>query len=282
MLPFFLDDFGYLADTPAALSVIESTYVPPTGTDPYLAELLSYLAMSHSIQVSIPFPFVVNKRENRLVSMKQRERTAGEPSCLSFSHYKAASQDKMLNSVDTFLLMAPLLVGFSPQAWQVVTDVEILKKAGELRVAKMRLIQLMSLEFQINNKMVGQNVIRHVEAANAVAANQHGSRKHHKSINTCLNKKLVCDAPRQKKRADAVAILDAKGCYDAISYPIGVLTLMSFGVPQHVCKVLFSTLQKAKHPLNPVLTALKQFIAMRRSQSWGCVRGTGLGRRCGV
>ena len=44
-----------------------------------------------------------------------------------------------------------------------------------------------------------------------------------------------------------MAILDAKGCYDAISHPITVLTLMSFGVPQKVCKVLFSTLQKAKH-----------------------------------
>ena len=52
---------------------------------------------------------------------------------------------------------------------------------------------------------------------------------------------------RQKKRAGAVAILDAKGCYDAISHPIAILALMSFGVPQRVCKVLFSTLQKVKH-----------------------------------
>ena len=44
-----------------------------------------------------------------------------------------------------------------------------------------------------------------------------------------------------------MAILDAKGCYDAISHSIAVLALMSFGVPQRVCKVLFSTLQKAKH-----------------------------------
>ena len=81
--------------------------------------------------------------------------------------------------------------------------------------------------------------IKHAETANAVAADQHGSRKHHKSINTCLNKKLVCDVLRQKKRAGAVAILDGKGCYNAISHPIAVLTLASFGVPQKVCKVLF-------------------------------------------
>ena len=55
LLPPFLNDFGYLADTPAALSVIAGTYVTPTGTDPYLVELLSCLSMPHSIQVSTPF-----------------------------------------------------------------------------------------------------------------------------------------------------------------------------------------------------------------------------------
>ena len=246
-MPSFLDDFGYLADTPAALSVIKGTYVPPVGPDPYLVKILSCLAMPFTIREFTPSPFVVNERENRLAWMKQGERTSGERSCLSFSHYKAASQDQMLNSVDTLLCMIPLFVGFSPEAWQVITDVEILKKASELRVAKMRLIQLMSPKFQINNKMIGRNILKHAETANAVAADQHGSRKHHTSINTCLNNNLVCDVLRQKNRAGAVAISDVKGCYDAISHPIAVLALMSFGVPQQVCKVLFSTLQKARH-----------------------------------
>ena len=101
----------------------------------------------------------------------------------------------------------------------------------------------MSPEFQFNNKMIDQNILKHAEAANAVTADQHGSRKHHKSINSCLNKKLVCDVFRQKKQAGAVAILVAKGCYDAISRPIAVLTLMSFDISQKVCKDLFSTLQ---------------------------------------
>ena len=99
----------------------------------------------------------------------------------------------MFNSVDALLRMVHLLVGFSPEAWQVIINVEILEKAGGLRVAKMRLIQLMSPEYQINNKMIGRNILKYAEAANAVAANQHGSRKHHKSTNICLNKKLVCD-----------------------------------------------------------------------------------------
>ena len=61
MMPSFPDAFGYLADTPAALAVIEGTYVPPTGTDSYLAELLSCLEMPPFIQASPPFPSVVNE-----------------------------------------------------------------------------------------------------------------------------------------------------------------------------------------------------------------------------
>ena len=112
-----MEDFGYLADTPAALAVIDGSYEPPAGTDQYMVELLSCMAMSPSLQAATPFHFVVNGIESRLAWMKQRERTAGKPSCLSFAHYKAASHDEMLNSVDTLLRMVPLLVSFSPEAW---------------------------------------------------------------------------------------------------------------------------------------------------------------------
>ena len=95
--------------------------------------------------------------------------------------------------------------------------------------------------------MIGKRILAHAERAGAVSADQHGSRKHHKAINTCLNKKLICDVLRQKKRAGAVAMNDAKGCYDRISHPIAALTLRSFGVPAQVCNVLLGTLQKARH-----------------------------------
>jgi hypothetical protein len=40
---------------------------------------------------------------------------------------------------------------------------------------------------------------------------------------------------------------DATGCYDRISHPIAVLTLMSYGLPQRIACTLISTLQKAVH-----------------------------------
>ena len=106
MLPSFLEDFGYFADTPSALAVIEGTYYEsPAGTDPYLIELLSCTEMPPLIQAATPFHFVVNEKEKKMTWMKQREKTAGEPLCLSFARYKAASHNEMLNSIDTLLRM---------------------------------------------------------------------------------------------------------------------------------------------------------------------------------
>ena len=146
--------------------------------------------------------------------MSQRERTSGEPSVLSFAHYKTASMDDDLNEIDTMLRLVPLILGFTPEAWKFITDVEILKRAGEYKVAKMRLIQLMSPEFQINNKMFGRHALAHAKKAGEVSANQHGSRKNHKAIITCLNKKLLCNVLWQKCRAGAVSMNDASGCYN--------------------------------------------------------------------
>jgi len=95
--------------------------------------------------------------------------------------------------------------------------------------------------------MIGRRVLAHAEKAGEVAEDQHGSRKNHKAITACLNKKVLCDILWQKKRTGAIAMNDAKGCYDRISHPVAILTLLRFGVPALVCAALFKTLQQAKH-----------------------------------
>jgi hypothetical protein len=41
---------------------------------------------------------------------------------------KAASQDKILAEIDTFMRNLPYVKGFAPTSWQLITNVEILKK----------------------------------------------------------------------------------------------------------------------------------------------------------
>ena len=64
---------------------------------------------------------------------------------------------------------------------------------------------------------------------------------------------------------------------EAISHPIAVLALMSFGVPQKVCKVLFSTLQKAKHRIKTGFGRSEAVYGDEQVPIMGTGQGNGLG-----
>ena len=126
----------------------------------------------------------------------------------------------------------------------------------------MRLIQLMSAEFQICNKNIRRLSVAHGEGAGAISADQYGSLKHHQAIETCLNKKLLCDVSWQQHQALAFAMNNTKSCYDRISYSFAVLTLMSFGLACLVAVVLFATLQQACHHISTGVGALSPSMGM--------------------
>ena len=78
----------------------------------------------------------------------------------------------------------------------------------------MRLIQLMHLEYQTNNKLVGIKVLANAEMCNEVADEQHGSRKHHQAALLGLNKVLIGDIFRYNRRSGYYGMNDEKGCFD--------------------------------------------------------------------
>ena len=77
----------------------------------------------------------------------------------------------------------PLEFAFTPPScWCCITDVEILKQAGRINNEDVRLIQLMHPEYQINNKLVGKQVLANAEICNEVTKEQHGSWKYHRRV----------------------------------------------------------------------------------------------------
>jgi hypothetical protein len=115
-------------------------------------------------------------------------KTTAESSGPSMAEVKAASQDSILAEIDTFMRNLPYTKGFAPRSWKLITDVEILKKAGVYDVEKMRTIQLMHPVFNMTNIKLGRDMMRSAEANNILAREQFGSRKHHQSIISALNK----------------------------------------------------------------------------------------------
>ena len=143
-----------------------------------------------------------------------KDKTASAFGTPGFSHYKIPSKFEDLNRIDTFLSNAPLIVGFVPTAWLNVTDLQIPKKIDNPRVICMRCIQLFEGQYNTINKILGRRVMWNAEKEKLIEADQFGTRKRHKAICALLNKVILNDIFRQLKTAGALAVNDAKGCYD--------------------------------------------------------------------
>ena len=101
----------------------------------------------------------------------------------------------------------------------------------------------MGTEFNIMNKHVGKCTLVHAEKAKAVAPDQYDSRKYYNSRKAVLNKVILNDIIRQKKKIGAaLGMNNTRGCYDSIVHLIVVLVLMRFGVAGKTAQAMFKVL----------------------------------------
>jgi hypothetical protein len=123
-----IDDWGYLADTEVAENVLDGSYEPPETVDRYAKELIRELRRPAIVQRHAPIPTHTSLEEHPRGWKKTKEKLA-EPSVgPSMAQVKSASQDTTLAEIDVFMRNLPYEKGFAPQAWQLITDIEILKK----------------------------------------------------------------------------------------------------------------------------------------------------------
>ncbi len=101
-----VSELGYLAETLEADQILQGCYDPPEGTDKDMIELLEGLRMPQTIREGIKeHGFIsteISESENKQ-GWKKRKLASAEPSGLSMDHYAVGCEDKILNSIDTFL-----------------------------------------------------------------------------------------------------------------------------------------------------------------------------------
>lgn len=106
----------------------------------------------------------------------------------------------------------------------------------------------MHAKFNMNiKKLAGCYVMFFTKSHKALAPEQFGSRKNHKSILAALNKHLNMDLLRQRGQAGALCANDAKSCYERIVHTVATLALRRLGMPAEPLVSMFETLQKAQH-----------------------------------
>ena len=178
---------------------------------------------------------------------KAKAKTISESHGLSFSHHIAALQEESLCSFDFKLRELPFRLGFSPRIWKSITDFQIYKKPGIFDVEEMRTITLYTADFYMNNKWLGQQIMRQAEKHRLLAAEQYGSRRHHKASHVALNQRLFTDLCRQKRQASSIVSVDAKSCYDRIIHNVASLCVQRLGIPRAPMDCMFKTLQSSEH-----------------------------------
>jgi hypothetical protein len=141
----------------------------------------------------------------------------------------------------------PSFMGYTPTTWCNITDLPIEKEKDKFLAEKMRTIQLMSSEFNTNNKQLGGDMMDHGEVCHIFPEEHGGSQKGRWAVEQVLNKQLALDILRQTPRSAALAGTDAKLCYDRVAHVATSLSMQQSCVPKGPIATLFDVLWKAIH-----------------------------------
>ncbi len=225
-----------------------------------------------------PPPFRVTLDDHVWFWEKMPETKSSEPHGLHNGHYKVGATSPSISACDAIFRDIPVYTGSSPLAWQSLMNVAIEKKPGEIRVTKMRTIQLMNAEFNANNKKIGKEAMAFAEAHSLIPPGQCGSRKNHRAIDLAVSKRLLWDLLLLNRRAAGWVCNDAKSCYDRIVHWVAVLSLLRFGMPWGPVNSMFSTLQQSTHRVRTGFgDSQRSFTPPTDVPFQGCGQGNGAG-----
>ena len=234
--------FGLLAETGISQQVLDGDIVVDSLGDDVQA-FLRLFSSSPRLEISD----TITEADFCAYWKKAKERTASSISGLHFGHYKAASSSPYLAQAHALQLNSVFKRGIPLDRWTRGLSCMLEKEAGVIRVDKLRAILLLEADFNFANKLlVGKRMVDSLEESQAFEEEQYGSRRQRSSIEVALNRRLLSDLSRQKRRPIAIAGVDAAHCYDRVAHPFAVLACRAVGVKQCVVHTIFSAVQRMK------------------------------------
>lgn len=170
------------------------------------------------------------------------EKTSSSISGLHFGHYKAASFSPALSEFHAFMTEVLFRTGYPLKRWQNGLQVILEKKPGVVLVSKLRAILLMEADFNFGNKLyVGSRMVHNARLE--IPSELYGGVRGRRVEFMALSRRLLADILRQKRRAGAVASVDAQSCYDRITHSTASLCCQRWGVPNRIMETMLSTIQ---------------------------------------
>ena len=209
------------------------------GTRKWLDELLSMPAKDEKLELT-DTDYVKSWR-------KPREHTACAPGPMHYGTFKAMTWSKPSARLHTIMAAIPIKTGYTPKRWAKCTDSMLPKKKDEWRPSKLRLTALLPPDFNHNNKILGRAVMEWAEQKNILAPEQYGSRKKLSAAKHALNKRLVLDILRIKRKPGVICANDAKACYDRILHFAAYTALRRAGLTEAATTSMLRPIQGMTH-----------------------------------
>jgi len=152
------------------------------------------------------------------------------PSKVHFSHYIAGTFNPNIAIINAKMADWPQHKGRTLRHCTKGLNVMLEKIPGNCNLEKLHIIVLFKVDFNYNNKCIGQAVMVSIEKAGLLAQEQYGSRKNKSANLQCLNKCLLYDLIRFRHQPLALCSNNGKSCYDRIVLTVAALCLCWAGV----------------------------------------------------
>ena len=236
-----VNKFGYLAETADAHKLLNGQHTHDPNLDEFTNKFLSFISRHSS---GDRLSGEVTRDQFVYCWRSAREKTSSSISGRHFGHYKAASRSTHLSELHASFLHVASLSGICLQRWAKGLTVMIEKIDGNIRVDKLRALLLMEADFNSLNKLIfSSRMVKGMESTKRIPEELFGSRKLLSAIQVAVNRRLVTDTFRQKRRSGAIAGADAAQCYDRIIHSLSILLCRKEGVPMSSLMMMFGVIQ---------------------------------------
>lgn len=205
---------------------------------------------------------------------KQREQTASDGK-INFSHFMCVEKHSIANEVRTQIARIRLNTGITPTAYKRATDLLLLKQPNDFRPHRMRLITLQHAASNHDFKYIGKQINKIGEEKELFSECQYGSRNKKSAAIQALNKSLLIDISRVKKRSLTIIANDAKSCYDRIILWVLYFTMRKFGMSHAIAKTSIETIQDMEHYVSTVHGLSEKHYGGRGTLPNGVLQGNG-------
>ena len=269
-----VQSIGYLGNTYIAEGILNGSFKSAKELEEHTSKFMRFIGERQTLP-----QFKEKIEQNDFISYwsKAKERTSSSMSKRHFGHYKAASKNSTLSKIHASFCNVAATHGISIDRWECGLTVMLEKIKGVMKVDKLRAILLMEADFNFINKlMFGNRLIKQCTKFKRFPDELYGGLANRSAQEVGVNRRLILDLFRVKRRNGAIAGVDATQCYDRIVHSLAILLSRNEGAPLNPLLCMFGAIQGMNYFLRTTFgDSIKSYGGRQKIPFQGSCQGNG-------